>query len=414
MGISGPSSEGKSLQSRVDSPRGEVGAAAPVSMSIGGPVAPDVFHSPEGGLDGLLTASEPEGEMGLRARLEASAMAEFRAAVGTVRETRCLMGMNGMDSVEVYADGRVIGGMGTVRPPWPNMPPFKVRVVETPDSEIRHWNDNHLDPYWNVVLVDPHPAIPAGINLETLWIDGPSSSYEIECISKPGIEFDGRNFEDIKNYLNGSRVNVTQELNGRVLLSYDGNTRMLLKDDVVGVRDGLIYVEKPSYVVAGVREEVLCPWKIEKKAVIFDGLTEEQIWRIRELDEKLAEADNDDDDEAFCEAVAEKNAYLEEQGIVLPGWGASSHQGRMINTMEKQTFLEDLCYEFHQAGEKWWWQAPSDSSELEFDSESEAVNAAWRDAVEQTMGIQNLSDENWDALSFAQQQVRIREALVLD
>lgn len=59
----------------------------------------------------------------------------------------------------------------------------------------------------------------------------------------------------------------------------------------------------------------------------------------------------------------------------------------------------------------WVWYAPTDGCESSFESQKAAVQAAWTDAVEQTMAINNLSSEQWDALSFNQQKSQMLDAL---
>ena len=95
-----------------------------------------------------------------RERLELLALQQYMDAVDTVIEAECVIGYRDHDSVEVYC--------------WP---PAKVRVVATTDIEhdIYHWNDNYLDPYWDVELVEPHPQLEG---LRSLWIDGPSHIAE--------------------------------------------------------------------------------------------------------------------------------------------------------------------------------------------------------------------------------------------
>lgn len=86
---------------------------------------------------------------------------------------------------------------------------------------------------------------------------------------------------------------------------------------------------------------------------------------------------------------------------------------REISELKSEN-LEGLGYSFDQIGEHWVWNAPTDTSESHFKTQDEAVEAAWLDATEQTMGILNLSDEQWDALSLHQQMERMNEALTDD
>ena len=55
--------------------------------------------------------------------------------------------------------------------------PIRVRVIKTDNEDVYHWNygvDDYLDPYWNVVLVDTHPAFPPEAHL---YIHAPRSYY---------------------------------------------------------------------------------------------------------------------------------------------------------------------------------------------------------------------------------------------
>lgn len=97
-----------------------------------------------------------------RELLEARAMADYQTAFGaeSVR-ANTIFGYIGSDSVEIHG-----GAHG----------PFNVRVLPTNTTDIKHWNDNHLDPYWDVELVEAHPAVPD--NIRSMWIDGPSYALD--------------------------------------------------------------------------------------------------------------------------------------------------------------------------------------------------------------------------------------------
>lgn len=93
--------------------------------------------------------------MSERADLEARAQADFLEAVGTVIEVSWVYGYNDRDdSVEVRCT-----------------PPAKVRVLPTPDEDLQHWVDGHLDPYWNVEPAEPDERLDG---LRSLWTFGPS------------------------------------------------------------------------------------------------------------------------------------------------------------------------------------------------------------------------------------------------
>jgi len=87
---------------------------------------------------------------------EDAARTDYQRALGTVIEVTWVYGYTNDDSVEIQCD-----------------PPAKVRVLETPDEDLRHWVDEWLDPFWNIELSEPHPAI--GANVRGLWTFGHTS-----------------------------------------------------------------------------------------------------------------------------------------------------------------------------------------------------------------------------------------------
>lgn len=86
--------------------------------------------------------------------MENQALADFAAARGRILLATEVSGFRGSDSVEVYCD-----------------PPARVRVVATPKGDVLHRNDGWLDPYWNVEMVDAHPALEG---VRSLWVFGKS------------------------------------------------------------------------------------------------------------------------------------------------------------------------------------------------------------------------------------------------
>ena len=56
-------------------------------------------------------------------------------------------------------------------------PPAKVRVVSTSADSIRHWNDDWLDPYWELELLEPHPQL-ARFSARSLYMFGDSYSLD--------------------------------------------------------------------------------------------------------------------------------------------------------------------------------------------------------------------------------------------
>ena len=94
-----------------------------------------------------------------RQQMEAVALREYEAALGTVVETDWVYGYRGDSdhTVEISFD-----------------PPVKVRVVKTDQQSIAHWNDRYLDPYWDVEVFESRPELEG---IRSLWIDGPSHEY---------------------------------------------------------------------------------------------------------------------------------------------------------------------------------------------------------------------------------------------
>lgn len=77
-------------------------------------------------------------------------------------------------------------------------------------------------------------------------------------------------------------------------------------------------------------------------------------------------------------------------------------------------FIEDLGYDIREDSQQpglWIWTAPTDGYDISFNTAEEALAGAWVDAVWQTMGINNLSSEQWDAMSFDEQKVSVLRAL---
>lgn len=95
----------------------------------------------------------------------AAARADYAKAVGTIIEVPYLMGYLDDGSHEWYG------------PVW-------VRILQTDDASVTHINDDFVDPYWDVELVEPalkpecrrDSHIPA--DARSFWIDGPSHRYE--------------------------------------------------------------------------------------------------------------------------------------------------------------------------------------------------------------------------------------------
>lgn len=88
------------------------------------------------------------------ARIESMAFADYKHYLGKAVSVRAVFGFIGDDSVDVDLD-----------------PPAIVRVEETPASLITRWSDGWCDPIYEVVLLEPHPAL-AGVR--SLCVYGPS------------------------------------------------------------------------------------------------------------------------------------------------------------------------------------------------------------------------------------------------
>jgi hypothetical protein len=79
--------------------------------------------------------------------------------------------------------------------------------------------------------------------------------------------------------------------------------------------------------------------------------------------------------------------------------------------------LEDLGYDIDEDSDQpgmWIWTAPTDGCETSYPSAQDALAAAWADAAAQTMGIRNLSGEQWEALGLARQMELVADTLSRD
>lgn len=65
-------------------------------------------------------------------------------------------------------------------------PPARVRLYPTPG--LLHWNDDWLDPYWDLKLVSPHPALIGITSLSTFGLsyctDGRTGLYSEWTVEK--------------------------------------------------------------------------------------------------------------------------------------------------------------------------------------------------------------------------------------
>jgi hypothetical protein len=53
--------------------------------------------------------------------------------------------------------------------------PAKVKVVKTSRDSLLHWNDEWLDPYWELELLEPHSELKGA---RSLWMFGDSYSLD--------------------------------------------------------------------------------------------------------------------------------------------------------------------------------------------------------------------------------------------
>lgn len=107
----------------------------------------------------------------LKASLEERAKADHAAHLGKILLCREVTGYNDQDHpVDVTCD-----------------PPARMRVCAAMCGDLEHWNDDWLDPYWDVTPVEPHPALNG---IRSLWVFGksyctdsnvePTSTWEVE------------------------------------------------------------------------------------------------------------------------------------------------------------------------------------------------------------------------------------------
>ena len=95
--------------------------------------------------------------------LEARALADYARHLGKVVEVGFVSGYHGDDSVEILG-------------------PFLVKVTKTSQGDILHWNDEWLDPYWNVTPVGKYPELNG---VRSFWANGPSYSTSGEVDKHP-------------------------------------------------------------------------------------------------------------------------------------------------------------------------------------------------------------------------------------
>ena len=78
------------------------------------------------------------------------------------------------------------------------------------------------------------------------------------------------------------------------------------------------------------------------------------------------------------------------------------------------SFLEDFGYCVEKDVNNpnaWIWMSPSDESTEAYKTSSEAVDAAWVDAVDQTLSISGLTNDQWEQLTFKEMKSHISDVL---
>jgi hypothetical protein len=103
--------------------------------------------------------------------IEAQCLADFEMHKHKILLAKFVIGYRNDTSVEIYCT-----------------PPARVRLTDTLEQDIAHWNDEWCDPYWDVELIEPHPALEG---VGSLWVDGISRSLTGEVgIPNPGWAVD--------------------------------------------------------------------------------------------------------------------------------------------------------------------------------------------------------------------------------
>ena len=63
------------------------------------------------------------------------------------------------------------------------------------------------------------------------------------------IKFDGRNIDDIEDFLYDTGVMVHKDSNGKIVLITNSDEITLFKDDVISFEKDGLHIYKPSYVI---------------------------------------------------------------------------------------------------------------------------------------------------------------------
>ena len=96
------------------------------------------------------------------------ALDDYRRVAGRVLQARSITGYIDDNSVDIDVPH--------------DQPPLRVLVLPMDQSGILHWNDEWLDPYWDVDLVEPHPSIPEGFR--TGWLHGTSYNVKTGAVQR--------------------------------------------------------------------------------------------------------------------------------------------------------------------------------------------------------------------------------------
>ena len=96
--------------------------------------------------------------------VEAKARAEYEAHLGKEVEVKAITCYANFSTFDIALD-----------------PPAKVRVEKTRTEDVLRWMDEHLDPVWDVTLLQPHPQLE---NMESFWIY--ATSYTLDGSTSPG------------------------------------------------------------------------------------------------------------------------------------------------------------------------------------------------------------------------------------
>lgn len=90
----------------------------------------------------------------LMAAMEDKARADFDAHKDRIILALWVTGYIGNDQIDVACD-----------------PPVRLRVSQARRDDLTHWNDDWLDPYWDVELVEPYQRLA---DVWGLWVFGTS------------------------------------------------------------------------------------------------------------------------------------------------------------------------------------------------------------------------------------------------